>query len=217
MSGTRVHADRSMQAVQIGRDGTVIQFKDSQKYHLAYEREGTILYHGLNDQPFPIMLPAPYEHVLLRGPSIVIVGATPEGLNQAAKQHLDSAKRMAQHFKGAFELRTNSGSKSAASKMAAKRHSSVINKALMRRRTSGGRGGDGGGAAAVQAPDAIAAIDVAQEEEQLEEEEGMEEEEEDEIYEEAEEEEEEEEVPEEDDILEEDDDAVVADEEDIEE
>ena len=216
MSGTRLDADRTMHPVHIGRDGTLLSFKDSQKYHLKYEREGVTFYHGLNDQPFPIMLPAPHEHVLLRGPSIVMVGVSPGELNAAAKQHLDAAKHMVQHFKSAFEPRTNSGSKSAASKMAAKRHSSVINKALMRRRTSGGRGGDGGGVSAVQAPDATtSAIDVPAEEEQLEEEEEVMEEEEDDMYA-VEEEEEEEEVPEEDELLEEDEDVAVADEEEIE-
>ena len=206
VAGTRLDADRTMHAVHIDSDGTLAK----KQYHLKYEREGTIFYHGLNDQPFPIMLPPPHEHVLLRGPSIVIVGVTPEGLNQAVKPHVDALKHMAQHLKASFEPRAASGSKSAASKMAAKRHSSVINKALMRRRTSGGRGGE---AAVAQAPDAAAAADVAPEEEQLEEEE-LEEEEED-LYEE-EEEEVEEDVPEdEEEPLEEDDEA--AEEEEIEE
>jgi hypothetical protein len=164
-AGTRLDADRTMHAVHIESDGTV----SKKRYHLKYEREGTTFYHGLNDQPFPVMLPPPHEHVLLRGPSIVIVGVTPEGLNQAVKPHLDALKHMTQHLKTVFEPRAASGSKGAASKMAAKRHSSVINKALMRRRTSGGRGGGDGGAAVAQAPDVAAAADAAQEEEQQEE------------------------------------------------
>lgn len=180
---TEIDADGSMYEVRATPDGKVHhpKFKQPQQYHLKYDRFGATFYHGLNDQPFNYILPPPHEHVLLRGPSIVMLGVSPEDVNTAAAKHLGAVTGMAQHLKTALAMPVSSGSKAAASKMASKRHHSVIHKALMRRRTSGTRGGSTGdaGAVAVQAPD----VAVADEEE------GVEEEEEDVVVEEEDEEE----------------------------
>ncbi len=170
-----------MYEVQATPDGKVHhpKFKQPQQYHLKYDRFGATFYHGLNDQPFNYILPPPHEHVLLRGPSIVMLGVSPEDVNTAAAKHLGAVTGMAQHLKTALAMPVSSGSKAAASKMASKRHHSVIHKALMRRRTSGTRSTGDAGAVAVQAPD----VAVADEEE------GVEEEEEDVVVEEEDEEE----------------------------